>query len=603
MDTTIILGIAALAGIFAGAKALKKKNQPEKKKPSTAPTTAETPAKPAPLEDQAITTAETPAKPAPLEDQAVTTAETPPKPAPLEDQAVTTAETPAKPAPLEDQAVTTAETPPKPAALKETTESPPLPETFDDIIINHNCTSQEMVETLARNLDKIGYRVFSDNWETSSKQTDNSTANTLPNDSQAILVITPEAIESGWVREEYESMLKRQQNDPDFTFVPVVFNDALSDSPFLSDIELVNFSTEKYPEAFHRLVSFFGEKSFDDKDLELPPPFVAPTAALPRGTREFIQVRFNHFKQNSPPPLMLLAQSDRSQAPLIEALLTEAKTRYNRCLHIALPYSTAADTQDSFSVLAQQCEFSETVNNGVEFEQALLARLKNQSNQANPLFLLVSRFEHGAQSTRQQLAGIVRSLNESHANQVHIILCGGEKLVELKYLHGSHSLLNIAQEYHWPELERADVYAMRDNCCQDLVLDDEDTDKLLIESGRHPTLLQKCLQLYQNDPTRPWQDYQATLSLEPLAWRLFTPFTRSQKEIQQMRAWLAHEEVAPASALYSYGDKRNELLQRLYWKNLLIERPIKGRKQLCWRSEALRSAGHSVISYQLSVIS
>jgi cell division protein FtsN len=554
MDTTIILGITALVGILFGVKALKEKNKPQKKKPSTAPTpaetapkpapseeqavtaaeqaplkpapseeqavtTAETPPKPAPSEEQAVTPAETPPKPAPLEEQTVTPAEeTPPKPAPLEEQAVTPAETPPKPAPSEEQAVTTAEpppkqalseeqavtpaepppkpapseeqavtpaeTPPKPAALEETTESPPLPETCDDIFISHNCTSQEMVEILAHNLDKIGYRVFSDNWETSPKQTDNSTANTLPNDSQAILIITPEAIESGWVREEYESMLKRQQNDPDFTFVPVSFNDALSDSPFLSDIELVNFSTEKYPEAFHRLVSVFGEKSFDDKDLELPPPFVAPTAALPRGTREFIQTRFDHFKQNSPPPLMLLAQSDRSQAPLLEALLTEAKTRYNRCLHIALPYSTAADTQDSFSVLAQQCEFSETVNNGVEFEQALLARLKNQSNQPNPLFLLVSRFEHGAQSTRQQLAGIVRSLNESHADQVHIILCGGEKLVELKYRHGSHSLLNIAQEYHWPELERADVYAMRDNCCQDLVLDDEDADKLLNESGR-----------------------------------------------------------------------------------------------------------------------
>jgi len=559
MNTTIILSLVTLLGLLAGGATALKKSGKQRKKSSTSPT-AKTP------------------------------------PAPLEETAPTPAEVEPELPKLEETAPTPAEVEPELAPLEETVESPPVPEIVQSIFISHSGTNQNAVDSLVHNLDKIGYRTSSDRSEASKKPT---SGNTLLKENQAVLVVTPEAIESGWVREQYEQMLKRQQNDPDFSFIPVVFNEASSDSAFLSEIEVINFGTENYHDAFHRLVSFLGDKSFDDNDLEIPRLTAAPTRAVTESTGEFIQAQLNHFENNSPPPLILLAQSDRWQAPLVEALLSEARTRYQpeRCLHIALPYSTKADTQDYFAILAQQCGLGENVNNGIEFEQALQEQLTNQSQ---PLLLLISRFEHGAQSTRQELAGMVRSLNESHANQLHIILCGGEKLAELKYIYGSHSLLNIAQESHWPELERADVYAQRDNCCPDLILDDEDADQLLTESGGHPNLLQKCVQLYQNEPTLRWQEYLATLSIEPLALQIFTPFVQNRKQIQQLREWLAQEQVAPVSALYSYGDKRNELLRRLYWKNLLVLQQNEGQKHLCWRSEALRLAGQSVISYQLS---
>ncbi len=283
---------------------------------------------------------------------------------------------------------------------------------------------------------------------------------------------------------------------------------------------------------------------------------------------------------------MLLAQNDYLQAPMLMALLTEAKARYHaeHCLHLALPYSVATDTPGYFAALAQQCGWTETVNNGIEFEQALLARLNNQSM---PLFLLISRFEHGAQSTRQQLAGIVRSLNENHANQLHIILCGGEKLADLKYPHHSASVLNTAEVYRWPEMERSDVYAMRDHLGMELALDDERADQLLVLSGGHPVLLHKCLQLCLTEPTLEWQNFPMALSQEPFVWQLFSSFLPSE----EVRQWLTQESVAPSAALFSYDHKRHESLRRLYWHNLLVERTVEGRKYLCWRCEALRLAG------------
>ncbi len=572
---------------------------------------AESPAKPAQLEE------DSPAKPAQLEDEspakpAQLEAESPAKPAQLEEDspakpAQLEADSPAKPAQLEVEsppklAQLEAESPPKPAQLEEDSlpkpaqleeESPSLPTVDDTIFINHRSINQDGVETLARNLNNIGYPICLDIWKTAPKQPfDFDAYHALQTHSQAILVVTPEAMESGWVREEYELMLKRQQHDPDFTVIPVVLDDTLSASPFLSGCEIINLSTAEYPEAFQRLVSHFGNKSFSEKDLELPATTVTPTVALTNGTCEFIATRFSHFEQNSPSPLILLAQSDRNQAPMVEALLTEAKTRYqaDHCLHIALPYSVETDTLSYFSALAQQCGLTEIVNNGIEFEQALLARLNNQTA---PFFLLVSRFEHGAQSTRQQFAGMVRSLNESHANQLHIVLCGGEKLAELKYPHHSPSVLNTAEVYQWPEFERADVYAMQDTFGMKLALDDESADKLLILSGGHPVLLQKCLQLCQNEPTLDWQDYPAALSRDPFVWRLFAPFRK--EEATQVREWLTQEKVAPSSAWFSYDHQRQALLQRLYWNNLLVERFLEGRKQLCWRCEALRLAGKEIL--------
>ncbi|MDM8558179.1 toll/interleukin-1 receptor domain-containing protein [Candidatus Parabeggiatoa sp. HSG14] len=461
----------------------------------------------------------------------------------------------------------------------------------DLIFISHHTINKGWVECLVRNLTHIGYRVLLDIWENESYQKlkiDDVISNS--NCHKAILVATPETIESGWAREEYQWMLNRQYHDPEFIFIPIVFGVALSDIPFISDHEVINFSTENYSEAFYRLVSHFEPKSFNADDLESPPQIAAPLT-LSSNTYAYIEMLFSQFEHSSPPPLILLAQMDYIQVQKIESVLAQAKTRYqpDQCLHITLPYNT--DIQNYFSGLAQQCGFDETINNSVEFEKALQTRFDT----TYPLFLLVSRFENGTNSAQQQIAGLCRSLNETYPNQVHLIVCGGEQLAKFKYQQGKNALLNIAQDYRWPELERTDVYAMRDNCCQTLTLDDESANELLALSGGHPILLQKCLQLYQTDPELPWQDYPVTLSTEPSLQQLFTPFMQNTTEMQQVREWLVQEDIAPSLFLFSYGHKRNDVLRRLYWKNLLAERDVNGYKTLCWRCKAMRLAGKNIL--------
>jgi hypothetical protein len=463
-----------------------------------------------------------------------------------------------------------------------------------DIFIRHHNFNRPEVETLARNLTKVGYRVFLDRWEMSSKPGFEKEHDTAWQESHhIILVATPETIESGWAREEYESLSRYQQNEPNFHFIPVIFTESSSNPLFLPEIEPINFNTKTYFSAFKRLMTNLGDKSYQKNDLELPPKSDIPLIYPQSNINAFIHDLLAQFAQNCPPPLIVLAQQDRSQIPMVNTLLTLAKKHYQpaRCLHIALPYGSRNDTQDYFANLGKQCQFSEIISNDIEFEQALRLQLENPK----PLFLLISHFENGPQSLQEQLVGICRSLNETYANQAHIVLCGGEQLRTFKYQQSSHSLLNIAQEYRWPELERVDVYAMRDIGYQTLELNDEIADKFLELSGGHPILLQKCLHLYQDEPTRPWQDYPTALSLDPFVWQLFTPFKQNPSEAQQTREWLAQIDIAPSLSLFSYGHKRNELLRRLYWKNLLVEKLVNRNRRIQWRCEALRLAGQEIL--------
>jgi hypothetical protein len=465
-----------------------------------------------------------------------------------------------------------------------------------DIFISYRSTNKPWVETLARNLKNIGYsRVFLDFWELIPGQNFNQQIyEALQTSPRAILVASAEAVDSGWVREEYTALFSRKQRDPEFLFVPIVFTE-FPNFPFLSNVQAIDFGRHDYQQAFYRLTCGLegvnpGEKSLCDSQLELPPRIVTQsTTPNSKSSLSFVETLFTHFEQTCPSPLLLLAQSDRSQAPMVQAVFTYAKTRYppDRCLHLAPPYSTEEDIPGYFSMLVQQCGFDQPVKNGIEFERMFRTCLTD----SKPLFLLISRFEHGTETTRKQLAGILRSLNETHANQLHIVLCGGEKLAELKYLQGSLSLLNTAQDYRWPELGPAEVYAIRDSCCKPLTLTAEVVTHLLDISGGHPTLLQASLLLYQQQPQLNWSEYPQVLSEDPYVWQLFTPFTNNPSDAQQIHQWLSQAEVAPAKPFLL-----NPLLRRLYWKNLLVERPAKGRKWLYWRSEVIRLAGLEILS-------
>ncbi len=466
-----------------------------------------------------------------------------------------------------------------------------------DVFISYRHLDQPWVECLARNLAQVGYRVFLDVWElVPGNPWIDELDDALRATGRGILVATPEAIESGWVRMEYRSMLIRQADDPAFRFVPIVAG-AIPEFPFLRTVQCVDFrdpSPEAYRRAFYRLLcGLDNRRPGPDAELsvepEIPEP-LRPSLEMPiAGEEGFLERIFSILANH--PILLLLAQADCGQGELIEALLVQARKRYGdaNTLHITPPFSEDAELADYFARLGRQCGFADEIRNPVHWDNALDRRLAEQKGL---LFLLVSGFENGSESGRRELAGVLRSLGERHAHRLRVALCGGEKLAELKYASGELSLLNLAEDLSWPEPTADDVMAWQRRTFPGPELDRPAAEAILAACGGHPRLVRHCLQYRQQqapqrDTPLTQDDCLRVLRGYNLPPQLFLPYRREPEKGEKVCAWLTREDEMGEVELWP----DDPLLRSLYWNNLLIERDGRWR----WRCEALREAGRRIL--------
>lgn len=294
---------------------------------------------------------------------------------------------------------------------------------------------------------------------------------------------------------------------------------------------------------------------------------------------------FDRLQQLRPYPVaLLLTQAHWGQPPERAAMLAEAAARYGsgRVLHLQPPFRAGEGDQDYFASLAAQCGL-EGVTTDAGFEAALAQRLQ----QPGALFCLVSRFEQGAPGPRDVLAGILRSLSEMYSGKLHLLICGGAALADLKYQGGDLSLLNIAASETWPELSVADL-RRAGTALPDTVLA-----RALQVSGGHPLLAQAALVLLA-DPAAPPSDAQLEeqLSGHPRLWDALLPLLRDGAARAAIGGWLQRDQIAPARPYLV-----DPLLRQLYWHNLLAPRAqAQGQGSwLEWRCGAIRRAVRQVI--------
>jgi len=304
-----------------------------------------------------------------------------------------------------------------------------------------------------------------------------------------------------------------------------------------------------------------------------PPTLVPPTV-----TR-----LFDRLQASRPYPVsLLLTQAHWGQPPERAAILAEADARYGsgRVLHLQPPFRAGTGDQDYFALLAAQCGL-EGVSSDAGFEMAL-ARLLQQPG---PLFCLVSRFEQGAPEPRDVLAGILRSLSEMYSGKLHLLICGGAALADLKYQGGDLSLLNIAATESWPEL---DVDDLRRGVGAG-ALPDATLARALHLSGGHPLLAQAALVLLA-DASLDDEAVTETLSTHPRLWEALVPVLRDVAARTAVEAWLLRPTLGPARPYLA-----DPLLRQLYWANLLAARPQPQGACLEWRCDAIRRAVRQVI--------
>lgn len=298
---------------------------------------------------------------------------------------------------------------------------------------------------------------------------------------------------------------------------------------------------------------------------------------------EFTEKLLSQLATLRPPVVLLLNQAGWDSPPCREALLIQAKKRYAaENVFSIFPAAHAKNADDYFTNLAEQCNFND-VADCVDFERSLKQHLKNGKN----IFLLVSRFEKIKDTELQrQFAGIVRSCSEEFKN-MHVILCGGQQLENLKFQGGALSLLNCAELKHWPELGKTEVKALRDHAFKAIPpLTDSEAAEILKISGGHPQLLYASLEVKQNQPKLVFSEYDHDDSLIKSVWQAFTSYRENKADREQILVWLEKEEIGGNSPFIL-----NDLLRELYWKNLLTRR----NNRLCWRCEVIRVAGKMIL--------
>jgi hypothetical protein len=302
---------------------------------------------------------------------------------------------------------------------------------------------------------------------------------------------------------------------------------------------------------------------------------------------DYIARLFERLQRLAPYPiLLLLSQAHWGQPPFREALLGTARRLYGEAavLHIRPPYSVDADAHGYFAAIGAQCGFA-GVDSDFAFERALEQRLAAGER----VFCLVSRFEQGDAHLREALAGILRGLSEMYSGRLHLLLCGGEALAELKYQSGDLSLLNIASVEHWPDPGQAELRALALLQLPAAHVDTALLDQLAQSCGGHPALIDEALHLHASTPALQTAQLLECLYGSERLWESFMPLLADAAARQRIAAWLEKPVLGRAQPYLI-----DRLLRRLFWANLVTARASAEGLQLEWRCEAVRRAGRQI---------
>jgi len=304
----------------------------------------------------------------------------------------------------------------------------------------------------------------------------------------------------------------------------------------------------------------------------------------------YINHLFERLSAMGPYPIMmLLSQASWGEPPFREALQIKAQQVYgdSRVMHVQPPFSLSVETADYFKLIGEQCGL-QNVTDDFAFERALELRLK----MGETLFMIVSRFEQGVTQLRESLAGILRSLSEMYPGQLHLMLCGGERLAALKYQNGEMSLLNIALVEYWPQLSVDEVLLLANHRYPGLMLNQHQAEILLQTSGGHPGLINLGLDMRAAQQQPVLDHYPQWFEESDLLWQAFSRINAQYAE--RLQELLKHDDLGPARPYIS-----DPALAALFWQNLIQIVPGDNGKRLQWRCPSICEAGRRFVAQEI----
>ena len=423
-----------------------------------------------------------------------------------------------------------------------------------DIFISYRSTDREWVDVLATNLRDSGYSIFLDDWEIRGGEDFALRIEGAIRRSKAgILVATPQASHSGWVQKEYE-LMQKEKLLRGFNFIPIVFG-SFEHMPFTDTTHAIKFGDD-YRRSFYKLVCSLEKRSADRLDSyaqELKYPTTKNHMRVYR--KRFIEELFDRLTHS---PQMVLSREHFNTGSYINSLKQKAIEVYGEgCVYsIYTPTALTDQSQEYFSTIAKQCGLE-----GVDSPASFGLALSQKFVIGKKILLLISGFENGDDNIRRAFAQNLRELYNHHQNSFDLVIFGGYKLIELRYIDGGLSPLNILEEYLIPEPSLEDW--------QEIFNTDIDIDRLAqIEerTGKHPKLTHYCIS----------HSFEELDENDLLLSSIFSRFYH--------RSDTLCEHLLESSFGRFKSWSPNPLHRELFWQNLLI----KDGKRFAWRSDYIR---------------
>lgn len=318
--------------------------------------------------------------------------------------------------------------------------------------------------------------------------------------------------------------------------------------------------------------------------LSNPPVIEGPVAAAERQT---IAQAFSRL--HNAPAVVILAQDHEGlgSAAVVREIGKHAVEHFreNRAVHLLSPIYVSGEDGIApyFASLLEQLDLSTTDASSLNFQLRLSQRLKG----GEQMCLVFTGIERGPPDTLKSLCGSLRALNEQHA-ELRILMCGGERLCDMRYANGALSYLSHAQEVRWPDPDVPEILVWA------AALDCGALEPGLIElpnelAGGHAGLIRELLRKLKAGE-RSRDALTRAVFDSPATWTAVTPLLDNADAASYLRSIVDRDDLGEAQPYI-----RNATLRRLFWRNLVKRQPSGDEVRLVWRSPAVRGAVRRII--------
>lgn len=452
-----------------------------------------------------------------------------------------------------------------------------------DVFLSHRSVNKPWVETLANNLKACGLNPFFDTWSLiPGHSLPRQLHEGIQQSRKAVIIATQEAVESGWVGEEYDALISRRTNQPGF-LIPLTFAGEVPDFPFLQNVLTIDFSdpsADSYRMALHRLLCALRDESPGDTinlpaGIQIPEaissdPTQAGSAILSGGEAACLDQLLNNANNMQ----LLLAQKGMDRSAMQKAILAKGEAAQGKahCLHASPLTNSKADSAKYFRWMGRKLKLDEAIADADDLRFALEDRIEQQGS----LLLLITRFDDGPDGPRRELADMLRALCEDLGDAVRVIFCGGQALAGLRYAGNMLSPLQNAEVVYWPESNEEELM-------QAFALPQQQARLFLDLSGGHPRLLRMLIDQHAGKPDQATAELEKTMLDYALRNGFFRAYDESGAELQTIL------EKNPVAA-HDYWPA-DTLLRQLFWDNLLTRQS----HHFIWRCPILQQCGQQVL--------